>query len=62
MEFIAFTGAGIVAWVLADLVLDRAEEMVGRRFAYRSVIFFGILLGLLLAIFEVSKVIFGANI
>jgi hypothetical protein len=61
MELVAFTAAGIVAWVLADLLLDQAEQMAGRRFAYRSVFFFGLLLGLLLAIFEVSKLLFGTG-
>lgn len=61
MELIAFTAAGVVAWVLADVLLDRVERMAGQRFAYRSVLFFGLLLGLLLGIFELTKVFFGAS-
>jgi len=61
MDIFYFTAAGIVAWVVADSLLDRIEQMAGRRFPYRSVIFFGILLATLLVVFEGSKYILGAN-
>ncbi|MCW9034841.1 MAG: hypothetical protein OQJ97_11535 [Rhodospirillales bacterium] len=61
MELLYFTAAGIVAWVIANALLERIEEMAGRRFPYRSVIFFGLLLGMLLIVFEGSKYLLGAN-
>lgn len=51
MEALYFTLVAILLYFLADFVLDRAEQMAGRRFENRSLIFFGILLTLALVSF-----------
>lgn len=51
MEALYFTVVAIVLYLAADRILDRIETVAGRRFEYRSLIFFAILLILALATF-----------
>ncbi len=51
MEAIAFFAVGLILYFCADWLLDRIEAAAGRRLAYRSLIFFGILLSLALVAF-----------
>lgn len=55
MEIIAFTVAGIIIYVISDRLLDRAEVMAGRRFQYRTIIFFFIILTLAVSSFAVIR-------
>lgn len=57
MEFIAFTVAGIIIYVVSDHLLDRIEIMAGRRFQYRAVIFFFIILTLAVGGFALIRAI-----
>ncbi|MCK6450075.1 MAG: hypothetical protein L6R19_04310 [Alphaproteobacteria bacterium] len=61
MESLYFLLAAVVLYFLADRVLDAAERYAGRRFAYRTVIFFGLLLGFTLAVFWILRRILGAS-
>jgi hypothetical protein len=49
LDIVWFTLFGIGAYLLADRLLDLAERAAGRRFDYRSVYFFVILLSLALS-------------
>ena len=44
MEILAFTVVAIGIYIVSDRLLDRAEIMAGRRFKYRQLIFFAIIL------------------
>lgn len=44
MELIYFTAAAIVLYLVSDRLLDAAERAAGRRFEYRTIWFFCILL------------------
>ena len=48
MEILYYTVTAVVLYFLADWLLDRLERALGRRLEYRSLIFFGIILGLAL--------------
>jgi MFS family permease len=50
-----FTLAAIGLYFLADRLLDLLEHRAGRRFENRSLIFFGLLLGLSLVTFAVIR-------
>lgn len=52
MEIVWFTLAGIGLYFFADWLLDRIETARGKRFEYRSVIFFFIILVLAIASFQ----------
>ncbi|HEY0876957.1 MAG TPA: hypothetical protein VGE10_00760 [Zeimonas sp.] len=58
MEFIWLTLTAIVLYVLADRILDAMERRVGRRFEQRSLIFFGLILGLALVAFALIRNLF----
>lgn len=60
MEVFYFTVTAILCYVIADWVLKRVEAVAGRRFENRSLIFFGILLGLALASFSLIRSLAGA--
>jgi len=60
MEVFYFTVTAILCYVIADWVLGRVEAVAGRRFENRSLIFFGILLGLALASFSLIRNLTGA--
>ena len=53
MEIVYFTLVAIGLYFAADWLLDRIESARGRRFEYRSVIFFSIILVLAVVSFEI---------
>ena len=55
MEVFYFTVTAILCYVIADWALKRVEAVAGRRFENRSLIFFGLLLGLALASFSLIR-------
>ncbi|MBZ0325321.1 MAG: hypothetical protein K8F57_03920, partial [Alphaproteobacteria bacterium] len=59
MEMVYFLIAGIVLYFVSDWILDRIEAAAGRRFENRTVIFFGILLGLALVSFWLIRLATG---
>lgn len=59
MSAIYFTLAGIILYLLADWLLRQMEQRAGRRFEQRTLIFFGLLLGLALVSFGAIRQLFG---
>ena len=59
MEALYFTAVGIVLYLGADWILNRIEHAAGRRFEYRTLIFFGILLTMALVSFALIRVYTG---
>lgn len=55
MEMLLFTALAVVLYLVADRVLDAVERRAGRRFEYRSLIFFVILLALAVVAFTVVR-------
>ncbi len=55
MEMLYFTLAAVLLYLGADWILNRIEVIVGRRFEYRSIIFFAILLVMALASFALIR-------
>jgi hypothetical protein len=55
VQILLFTALGVVLYLVADRVLDALERRAGRRFEYRSVIFFAILLGLAVVTFAIVQ-------
>lgn len=55
MEMIAFLAVGIILYFVADWLVVRIEAVAKRRLEHRSLIFFGILLGLALIVFPVIR-------
>ncbi|MBT8099117.1 MAG: hypothetical protein KJO82_05175 [Gammaproteobacteria bacterium] len=55
MDVIYFTLVAIALYLLADRILDRIEVAAGKRFEYRSLIFFAILLTMALAVFSLIR-------
>lgn len=51
MSIVYFTLAAVALYLLSDWILERAEVAAGRRFQYRSVVFFSILLTLAMTSF-----------
>lgn len=51
MSAIYFTLTAVVLYLVADWLLRQMENHAGRRFEYRTLIFFGLLLGLALLSF-----------
>lgn len=60
MEVVVFIVVGIVLYFAADWLLERIEVAAGRRLESRSLIFFGILLGLALVVFPLIRHFLGA--
>jgi hypothetical protein len=60
MEAVYFTLAAIACYVFADWVLKRMEAIAGRRFEYRTIIFFALILGLALTSFALIRQFTGA--
>ncbi len=52
MQILLFTVFAVVLYVVADRMLDAMERRAGRRFEYRSVYFFVILLVLAIVVFS----------
>jgi len=46
---------GIALYVLADRILNAMERRAGRRFEQRSIIFFGLILGMALVVFALIR-------
>ncbi len=59
METVYFTLAAIVLYFVSDRILERIEVARGARLAHRSLVFFGILLGLALAGFAAVRQLSG---
>jgi hypothetical protein len=55
MEILYFTLAAVFLYVGADWILKRIEVAAGRRFEYRSIIFFAILLVMALTSFALIR-------
>jgi NhaP-type Na+/H+ or K+/H+ antiporter len=55
MEGLYFLLVGVLLYFVADRVLDYLEQRAGRRFEYRTVVFFALLLGLALAAFAILR-------
>ena len=60
MSIVYFTLVAALLYLFSDWVLQRAEAAVGRRFEYRSLVFFCILLTLALASFALIDHMTGA--
>lgn len=52
MEMLLFTALAVVLYLVADRALNALELRAGRRFEYRSLVFFAILLALAIAVFS----------
>jgi hypothetical protein len=59
LQFVYFTLIAIALYLLSDWLLDRIEVIAGRRFEYRSLIFFAILLTLALVSFSMIRIYTG---
>lgn len=55
MEALYFTLVAIGLYLAADRILDRIELAAGKRFEYRSLLFFAILLTLALVTFSLIR-------
>ena len=55
MNILYFTLAAVFLYVGADWILNRIEVAAGRRFEYRTVIFFAILLAMALSSFALIR-------
>lgn len=55
VEALLFTALAVVLYLVADRLLDALERRAGRRFEYRSVVFFAILLLLAVLTFAVVR-------
>ncbi len=61
METIALGVIGIVLYFFTDWLVDRLEQAAGRRFEYRTVLFFAILLVLAAGTLQGLHVAFGPS-
>lgn len=61
MDIVWLALTGIVLYVVADRILDLMERRAGRRFEQRSIIFFGLILGLALVTFAAIRQLFGVG-
>jgi hypothetical protein len=52
VQILLFTALAVVLYLVADRVLNALEVRAGRRFEYRSLIFFAILLALAIVAFS----------
>jgi hypothetical protein len=59
LEIVYFTFVAALLYLLSNWILDRIEISAGRRFEYRSVLFFAILLVLAIAIFYLIRLYTG---
>ena len=55
MEILYFTLSAILLYFAADWILERIERAAGKRFEYRSLIFFAILLVMALTSFSLIR-------
>ena len=61
MEALLFTAVAVVLYLVSDRLLDALERRAGRRFEYRSVIFFVILLVLAVSTFSALRRLAGGG-
>ena len=61
MTTVYFTLAAIVLYIAADRLLDLLERRAGHRFENRTLVFFGLLLGLSLVTFAMVRRFVGAD-
>jgi hypothetical protein len=61
VEVLLFTAVAVVLYLVSDRLLDALERRAGRRFEYRSVFFFAILLVLTLVTFSVLQRLAGGD-
>ena len=59
MSVIYFSAVAILLYLVSDWILNRIEVAAGKRFEYRSLIFFAILLVLSLTTFSLIQVYTG---
>lgn len=59
MEVVYYTLVAIILYVAADRILNRIEVAAGKRYKYRSLIFFGILMILALTSFALIRLYTG---
>lgn len=55
MEMLYYTVAGVALYFVSDWILERIEQARGARLPQRSLIFFGIILILTLATFQLIQ-------
>ncbi len=53
MQYVAYTITAIVLYLFSDWILNRIEVSRGKRFEYRSIIFFAIIVVLAVGSFEI---------
>ncbi len=58
MEILYYTVTAVVLYFVADWLLDRIEIAYGRRFKFRSLIFFVIILLLALIVSQLARFFF----
>jgi len=59
LEIIYFTLVAALLYLTSNWIVDRIEVAAGKRFKYRSVLFFGILLTLAVASFSLIRIYTG---
>jgi hypothetical protein len=59
LEIVYFTFVAALLYLLSNWILDRVEIAAGRRFKYRSLLFFGILLVLAMISFYLIRLYTG---
>lgn len=57
MEFVYYTTAGLVLYLLSDWILTRIETFRGDRLKHRSIVFFAIILVLAVSSFELIQML-----
>ena len=55
MQFVYFTLVAAILYLLSNWIVDRIEIAAGRRFEYRSLLFFAILMSLALISFSIIR-------
>lgn len=61
MEFVYYTLAGLILYVLSDWILGQVEKLRGERFEQRTLIFFVIILMLALTSFKAIEMLTTAS-
>jgi hypothetical protein len=59
VQFLYFTLVAAILYLAASWTVDRIEISAGRRFKYRSLLFFGVLLTLALITFQLIRLYTG---
>jgi hypothetical protein len=57
MQFVYYTIAALLLYVLSDWILVRMETFHGDRFKYRSLVFFGLVMILAVSSFKVIEIL-----